>query len=553
LKRRWVVYMLSYKGVELFIGEGALKTCPFCKEDVRDDAIKCRHCQSMLLPAQPLEPPPSGAQPTADRVTYILDRDLVRFAKFAAGALALFLVVGSYVFGFKLETAVERLRSAQDKSTEIQQQLTKTQAELSDSLKKSEEIQKQFAAAQAHLVEVQGKVDALGKDVQDHFDKVNVEMDEARKRVSELGKEVEANAGRSKTSVTVIEQYQEKMRTLVDTSAAPVRAATLFDQEQASRLVEVKIMTAFKQVLSPKQYSELEKAIKTPVGLQRAVYDAEHAEKLPGKLVRLEGQAATADDEVTSVYENLGNIQQFFQSVFGRDLSHDLEGPLIATVHYDVNFNNAFWNGQQIVVGDGDGQLFKKGGLSSLPVLTSEIGHLVTSRTSKLIYEGGTGALNTHISDVYAVLVEQWLKKQTVEEGTWLVGEGVFAPGVGVALRSLKAPGTAYDSPTLGKDAQPAHMKDYRRMTDDNGGVHINSGIPNRAFYEVANMIGGHAWEKPAKIWYQATLKLKSNATFADFSKATYVVSGELYGAGSSEQTAVKKGWQAVGINPDAG
>ena len=76
----------------------------------------------------------------------------------------------------------------------------------------------------------------------------------------------------------------------------------------------------------------------------------------------------------------------------------------------------------------------------------------------------------------------------------------------------------------------------------------MNSGIPNKAFYEVARQIGGNAWEKPGKIWYQALLKLSANTTFKDFAQATYITAGELYGIGKSEQNAVKKGWEAVGI-----
>jgi Zn-dependent metalloprotease len=120
----------------------------------------------------------------------------------------------------------------------------------------------------------------------------------------------------------------------------------------------------------------------------------------------------------------------------------------------------------------------------------------------------------------------------------------------GMALRSMKAPGTAYDDPVLGKDTQPANMKDYVHTTKDNGGVHINSGIPNHAFYLVATEIGGYAWEKAGKIWYNAFLhgRTRSKATFKDAANATLKVAGELFGVGSSEQKAVKDGWAGVGI-----
>jgi Zn-dependent metalloprotease len=113
----------------------------------------------------------------------------------------------------------------------------------------------------------------------------------------------------------------------------------------------------------------------------------------------------------------------------------------------------------------------------------------------------------------------------------------------------MKAPGTAYDDPVLGKDPQPAHMRDYVTTISDNGGVHINSGIPNHAFYITALELGGFAWEKAGQIWY-VTLRDKLTATsnFQSCANLTFQVAGELYGAGSIEQQAVKKGWAEVGV-----
>jgi Zn-dependent metalloprotease len=119
-----------------------------------------------------------------------------------------------------------------------------------------------------------------------------------------------------------------------------------------------------------------------------------------------------------------------------------------------------------------------------------------------------------------------------------------------VALRSMKAPGTAFDDPILGRDPQPAHMKDYVRTFDDNGGVHINSGIPNHAFYQLATALGGYAWEKAGRIWYE-TLKdarLRRNSGFRRFATLTVSNARRLYGTASAEQKAVIAAWKAVGI-----
>ena len=137
------------------------------------------------------------------------------------------------------------------------------------------------------------------------------------------------------------------------------------------------------------------------------------------------------------------------------------------------------------------------------------------------------------------------------EAADWLIGAGLLAKGVkGVALRSLKAPGTAYDDRVLGRDPQPAHMQDFVRTTDDNGGVHINSGIPNHAFYLAATAIGGKAWEFAGRIWYETLRdpKLKANANFAAFAKLTVAVAGRLYRPKGREAAAVARAWQQVGV-----
>jgi Zn-dependent metalloprotease len=99
---------------------------------------------------------------------------------------------------------------------------------------------------------------------------------------------------------------------------------------------------------------------------------------------------------------------------------------------------------------------------------------------------------------VFGSLIKQYVLKQTADKADWLIGEGLLT-FKGQALRSMKAPGTAYDNDLLGKDPQPADMKHSVRTAQDKGGVHINSGIPNRAFYLVATAIGGHAWEKAGR------------------------------------------------------
>ena len=281
---------------------------------------------------------------------------------------------------------------------------------------------------------------------------------------------------------------------------------------------------------------------------QRTIYDAQNREMLPGRVVRNEGATATADLEVDEAYEGLGATFDFFADAYGRNSIDDEGLHLDATVHFGKDYDNAFWNGQQMVFGDGDGDLFNRF-TASLDVIAHELGHGVTGDEAGLVYVGQAGALNESLSDVFGSLVKQYVRKQTADRADWLIGEGLFTAKVhGVALRSMKAPGTAFDDPILGRDPQPATMADYVRTSADNGGVHTNSGIPNHAFYLTAIALGGYAWEKAGRIWYETLRdnRLKRTATFRQF--AHYTVANAAHVFGTAERRAVAEAWKAVGI-----
>ena len=283
----------------------------------------------------------------------------------------------------------------------------------------------------------------------------------------------------------------------------------------------------------------------------RTISDAKNSETLPGTEVRAEGQPSVEDVAVDEAYDGLGATFALYSEVYGRD-SIDGNGlPLDGTVHYGL-YDNAFWNCERMVFGDGDGQVFGRF-TASYTVIGHELTHGVTQYTAGLVYRDQPGALNESISDVFGSLVEQYAKKQTAATATWLIGAGLFTKNVkGVALRSMKAPGTAYDDPQLGKDPQPADFAHYVHTTDDEGGVHLNSGIPNRAFYLVAHQLGGHAWEKAGRIWYDTLLSgLKPTTDFAGFAAATVAAAAKRYGGSSAEVAAVRTGWSGVGVTAD--
>ncbi len=291
----------------------------------------------------------------------------------------------------------------------------------------------------------------------------------------------------------------------------------------------------------------------TEEGPERVIHDAQQGTELPGVVVRSEGDPPTEDRAVTEAYDGLGATWDLWQSAYGRT-SLDGKGlPLLASVHFGQMYDNAFWDGSQMVFGDGDGVVFLPF-TRSLDVIGHELAHGVTQYTSGLNYQGQSGALNESVSDVFGVLVKQRSLGQDAAAADWLIGAELLAPGVqGVALRSMAAPGTAYDDPRLGTDPQPAHFADYVDTTDDNGGVHINSGIPNKAFHVLATTLGGPAWEVAGQIWFDTiTGEIMADCDFSTFAGLTIAAAVARHGDGGPEAGAVRAGWDAVGV-PYAG
>lgn len=294
-------------------------------------------------------------------------------------------------------------------------------------------------------------------------------------------------------------------------------------------------------------------------GKNRMVYSADNGSNLPGRLVRSESAPPSGDPAVDEAYDGSGLTYDLYWDVYGRSSIDNNGMRLDSTVHYLQGYDNAFWNGRQMVYGDGDEdlppaeRLFNRFTIA-LDVIGHELTHGVTSFEGNMIYYEQPGALNESFSDVFGSLTKQRKLGETATEADWIIGEGLFTANVnGVGIRSMRAPGTAYNDPVLGKDPQPAHMRDYVQTTEDNGGVHINSGIPNHAFYVAAVEIGGFAWEKAGQVWY-ITLRdrLEARSNFQNAADLTYQVAGELYGTNSLEQQAVRKGWAEVGIQVGA-
>ncbi|UWE04114.1 M4 family metallopeptidase [Laceyella sacchari] len=265
-------------------------------------------------------------------------------------------------------------------------------------------------------------------------------------------------------------------------------------------------------------------------------YTANYGTALPGTLLT-DADNVWTDRAAVDAHYYAGKTYDFYYNKLGRNSFDNRGATLKSTVHYSRNYNNAFWNGTQMVYGDGDGSQFTS--LSgALDVVAHEITHAVTERTAGLVYENQPGALNESFSDVLGNLVEN------KNDPKWLLGEDVTTPGIaGDALRSMSNPN---------EYGQPGHMNEYQNLPNtregDWGGVHINSGIPNKAFYNFVTT-PGITKDNAGKIWYRAlTQYLTSYSQFIDARNATIQAATDLFGANSLEATAVANAWASVGV-----
>jgi Zn-dependent metalloprotease len=290
----------------------------------------------------------------------------------------------------------------------------------------------------------------------------------------------------------------------------------------------------------------------TEQGKTRKIYDAQNlgASRLPGKLVRSEGQpsAQPADLAVNEAYDHSGITYDFYDKVFERNSLDGAGMALVSSVHVGKSLNNAFWTGEQMAYGDGDGKLFTRF-TKSLDVVGHELSHGVITYSADLLYQNESGALNEHFADVLGMLTRQWHTKTDAARADWLVGKDIMGPAAKArSLRTFTAEKAYENDPYFGTDPQPKHLRDQFKGTSDNGGVHINSGIPNHAFYLFATALKGNAWETVGSLWYKTLLTLKSDAQFTDMVQATDKAAVEQYGRGSAVHQALTQAWKAVGF-----
>ncbi|MBN9122213.1 MAG: M4 family metallopeptidase [Planctomycetes bacterium] len=283
-------------------------------------------------------------------------------------------------------------------------------------------------------------------------------------------------------------------------------------------------------------------AAAAPAAPAVTVFDCAHGTTLPGSPVPNPG---TAPDAVAKrAFTETQAVADFYQTCFGRNSVDDAGMTLMSSIHYSINYNNAFWNGTQMTYGDGDGNIFidfTKGN----DVIAHELTHGVTQYSARLSYTNQAGGLNESVSDVFGSMFRQWQADQDVTGADWLIGSDIMGPGATArgftCLRDLSNPAAKHCLAP-----QPTKFSQYRDGLDP----HFSSGIPNFAFYKAAMAIGGKSWEKAGKIWYQALTGFppSPNMRMSAFAKRTRSLAASMFPTEPAVRTAVDKAWTAVGL-----
>ncbi|HUO67981.1 MAG TPA: M4 family metallopeptidase [Gammaproteobacteria bacterium] len=270
------------------------------------------------------------------------------------------------------------------------------------------------------------------------------------------------------------------------------------------------------------------------------VFNCKHGTTLPGVPVAAPGNDATSK----RAFAETTAVAAFYELLFDRNSVDDEGKTLMSSVHFSVDYNNAFWNGTQMVYGDGDGNIFLDFTKAS-DVIGHELTHGVTQFSAQLEYSDEPGGLNESVSDVFGSMFRQWRRDETVDKADWLIGKEIIGPGAKArgfeCLRDMSNPAAKHCLAP-----QPTHFSDFRPGMDP----HESSGIPNLAFHDAAVAIGGYSWQKAGMIWYKALTAFgpQPNMKMKAFAQRTRKVAKSLFPRDARTFAAVDRAWAAVGL-----
>jgi hypothetical protein len=424
-------------------------------------------------------------EPSSQRqVTYVVDRGLVTYLKVAGGVLAIIIGIGAFVFGFDFTKGTKEVGDLVDSMKDL---VKKQEQEFQP---RQEVLAKQLTIAEGHSKKLSNTV---------------TEIEQLRARAEAASKKAEDNE-----------------------RAMDARIKQLI-QERPSGVSEERIRQIVQEILG----ASLSKL--------RSGGDAREVAMVIDEAVKELANSPQNQKALEKIKQDAAFAMQFLNQRF------DLELEVPPIVLLDPSYRNAYWGGEKY---------HAPPQVELLPDVTyHELAYPFISNRVKFAYYGQAGALLQSFADVLTALIKQ--KRGGIPEdeywliapgaGEWLMGQDIKRTQPQVPLRSMKAPGQAFrNHPVLGNDPQPAHFRDLYTGAEDNGGVHINSGIPNKAFYETAMAIGS---DKAGEIWYQALLQLQPQSNFYQAAIATVAAAGKLYGQNSQEQAAVRRAWEIVGVS----
>ena len=315
--------------------------------------------------------------------------------------------------------------------------------------------------------------------------------------------------------------------------------AAKFEKEwRAQRLARIKYINAARSIL-PTGFKAVGAAAAPPAIL---VDNCAHGNTLPGTPVSNPG--TSSDATAKRAYVETTAVAKFYATVFGRNSVNNSGMTLLSSIHYSVNYNNAFWNGSQMTYGDGDGNIFLDFTKAN-DVIGHELTHGVTQYSAQLGYTNQAGGLNESISDVFGSMFRQWQANQDVTSADWLIGSDIMGPGAiargFTCLRDMSNPAATHCLAP-----QPTRFSQYHNGMDP----HYSSGIPNFAFFKAAMAIGGKSWMKAGRIWYQALTGFapSPNMNMSVFASRTRTLAGSLFRAEPAVKTAVDQAWKTVGL-----
>jgi len=272
------------------------------------------------------------------------------------------------------------------------------------------------------------------------------------------------------------------------------------------------------------------------------VDNCQNQSNLPG--VPVASPRTSKDKTIQRAFTETTAVARFYKQVFKRNSIDNAGLTLLSSVHYGANYNNAFWNGHQMVYGNGDGKVFVDF-TGSNDVIGHELTHGVTQYSLQLGYTGDAGGLNESMSDCFGTMFRQWEAGQDVTQADWLIGSTLMGPVAKskgyTCLRDMANPAS--------KKALAAQPTQYSQLTPGMD-PHYTSGPPNLAFYTACMKQGGKSWERVGQVWYAAmtTSGPKPGMTMPQFAARTRQLATQLYPQQPGVAAAIDAGWKAVGL-----